>query len=155
MTLPPGVQRPRTNARFIIDNSVWQRQRQPPVRAAMDTILAATSAWSILICPPVVAEVGFSARSSRDHDAVREFLAAFPECETHPSAALVLDVQGAIFSAGLVRAVDAVDTVIAAYAIVNDATVVHYDADFEYVARAWSGFRHRWITPRGTLDQPV
>lgn len=152
MTSLAGLPRPRTSARFIIDNSVWQRLRQPAVRAAMGTIMDSASPWSILTCTTVVAEVGFSARSGRDHDAVRDYLAAFPECETHPSAALVLDVQGAIWQAGLLRAVGAIDTVIAAYAIVNDATVVHYDADFEHVARAWNGFRHQWIAPRGTLD---
>lgn len=152
MTLPAAVPRPRTTERVIIDNSVWQRLRQPQVRAAMDAMMATTSPWSILVCPPVVAEVGFSARSGHDHQVLREYLAAFPECETHPSAALVLDIQGALWSAGLVRAVGASDTVIAAYAVANDARVVHYDADFEHVARVWSGFRHRWIAPRGTLD---
>lgn len=151
MTRP--VPRPRTTQRLIIDNSVWQRLRQSPVREAMDAMMATRSPWSILTCPPVVAEVGFSARSGRDHRALREYLSAFPECENHPEASLVLDIQGAIWSAGLVRAVGAVDTVIVAYALVNDATVVHYDADFEHVARVWNGFHHRWIAPRGTLDR--
>lgn len=153
MTFPADLRRPRTARRFVIDNSVWQRQRQPAVRAAMDVLLAETSPWSILTCPPVVAEVGFSARNGHDHDAVREFLAAFPECETHPSVALVLSIQGALWDAGLARAVGAVDTIIAAYAIVNEATVVHYDSDFEHVAAVRDDFRHQWIAPRGSLDR--
>ncbi|HEY5848818.1 MAG TPA: hypothetical protein VIT42_18710, partial [Microlunatus sp.] len=78
--------------------------------------MAVHSPWSILTCPPVVADVGFSARSGTDHDAVRRFLGEFPECGTHPTAALVLDIQGALFKAGLIRAVGAMDTLIAAYA---------------------------------------
>jgi len=137
--------------RLLIDNSVWQRQAQPGVRLALQELLSQRSPLEILTCPPIVAEVGFSARSGRDHDAVRSYLAEFPECESHPGSSLVLEVQGALFHAGLVRAVGAVDTVIAAYAIQNDATVVHYDSDFEHVARVWPGFRHAWISPRGSL----
>jgi hypothetical protein len=120
----------------------------------MEHLMAVHSPWSILTCPPVAAEVGFSARSCTDHDAVRRFLSEFPECETHPTAALVLDIQGAVFNGGLFRAVGAMDTVIAAYAIANNATVIHYDGDFEHVARVRSDFRHEWIAPRGTLDLP-
>lgn len=146
------VERPLVGDRFVIDNSVWQRQSQPTVRSAMDRLLARHSPWSILTCPPVVAEVGFSARSGDDHDAVRGFLGEFPECEMHPSVALVLDIQNALFNGGLFRAVGAIDTVIAAYAIVNEATVMHYDGDFEHVARVRTDFRHQWIATRGTLD---
>jgi predicted nucleic acid-binding protein len=137
--------------RLLIDNSVWQRQAQPEVRSAMTDLLDSRSPLDILICPPIVAEVGFSARSGPDHDAVRGFLAEFPECDSHPSVDLVLAVQNALFRGGLVRAVGALDTVIAAYAIANDAAVVHYDRDFERVARVWPDFRHTWIAPRGSL----
>ncbi|MGH3274312.1 MAG: hypothetical protein ACRDNZ_08305 [Streptosporangiaceae bacterium] len=96
----------------------------------------------------------FSARSGTDHDTVRRSLAEFSECERHPSVGLVLDIQNAIFHGGLVRAVGATDTVIAAYAVANDATVIHYDGDFEHVAHVWPAFRHAWIAPRGSLDEP-
>lgn len=118
----------------------------------MNRLLAAHSPWAILVCPPVVAEVGFSARSGKDHDAVRRFLAEFSDCETHPSSGLVLDIQNALFMGGLVRAVGAVDTVIAAYAVANRATVLHYDHDFEHVERVRDDFQHAWVAPRGTLD---
>ncbi len=117
----------------------------------MDQLLARHSPWAMLVCPPVVAEVGFSARSGNDHDAVRKFLGEFADCEIHPSSALVLDIQGALFNSGLVRAVGAVDTVIAAYAVANVATVLHYDHDFEHIGCLREDFRHAWIAPRGTL----
>ena len=146
MTTPPA------EARFLIDNSVWQRQGQERVREAMVELLAASSPWAILTCPPIAAEVGFSARNGRDHDSVRTYLAEFPECDVHPTAALVLDLQNSLFNGGLVRAVGALDTVVAAYGVANDATVVHYDGDFEHVAQVWPGFRHQWIVPLGTLS---
>lgn len=114
--------------------------------------MARHSPWAILTCPPVVAEVGFSARNGADHDAVRRHLAQFPECETHPSTDLVLDIQNALFHGGLFRAVGAIDTLIAAYAVANDATVVHYDSDFEHVAAVNDDFRHLWVAERGSID---
>ena len=138
--------------RFLIDNSVWQRQNKPAVKAALTTLLLANSPHAVLLCPPVAAEVGFSARGSADHDVVRAALAAFPDCNINPSSALVLELQNSLFKAGLFRAVGAIDTVIAAYAIVNNATVVHYDSDFEYVAQIHPNFRQQWIVPRGSTD---
>lgn len=125
---------------------------KPPVRAAVDALLAQVSPAGVLVCPPVVAEVGFSARDGRDHDRVRAALAAFPDCDRHPATALVLDIQNRLWKGGLFRAVGPADTQIAAYALANNATVVHYDTDFEHVACVTPDFRHRWIVPRGTVD---
>jgi predicted nucleic acid-binding protein len=127
--------RPPSGERCILDTSVWQRLSQPVVRQAVADLQAKSSPWSLLVCPPVVAEVGFSARSGADHETGRHRLAEFPDCEAHPATSLVLDIQNALSHGGLVRAVGAVDTVIAAYAIANDARIVHYDSDFEHLAR--------------------
>lgn len=151
MTTPVESKRPYVTRRYLIDNSVWQRQNQPAVRKAMDQLLAPNSPWAILTCPEIVAEVGFSARNGRDHDLVRSYLRSFPECEVPAKVAQVLDIQNALFNNGLFRAVGSLDTVIAAYAIANDAIVVHYDADFEHVARVRPDLRHTWIAPRGSL----
>jgi predicted nucleic acid-binding protein len=56
-----------------------------------------------------------------------------------------------LWNGGLLRSIGAIDTVIAAYAIRNDATVFHYDRDFERVASAAPGFRLAWAVPRGTV----
>lgn len=139
--------------RLLVDNSVWQRVRQPAVRTELDRLRTRHGAQSVLVCPPIAAEVGFSARNGPDHDAVAAALAAFDDCAVHPTSADVLDVQNALFHGGLVRAVGALDTVIAAYALANDATVLHYDRDFEHVARVRPALEHRWIAPPGTLDR--
>ncbi|MBN9609491.1 MAG: PIN domain-containing protein [Actinobacteria bacterium] len=138
--------------RLLLDNSVWQRMPRPKVRAAVEALLAQVSPLDVLICPPVAAEVGFSARDGKGHDRVRQALAEFPDCEKHPGTSLVLDIQNRLWKGGLLRAVGATDTEIAAYAIANGATVVHYDADFEHVAKVWPDFRHRWVMPRGSVD---
>ena len=64
----------------------------------------------------------------------------------------MLDIQNDLFHGGYIRAVGVTDTLIAAYAIVNDAGVVHYDRDFELIADVRDDFRHRWIAERGSLD---
>lgn len=104
-----------------------------------------------MVCAPVVAEVGFSARSGSDHTALMGWLSAFPDCPVAPAADSTVQIQNAIWNAGLVRAVGAMDVLIAAYALANGASVLHYDRDFEHVARAMPGFTHRWIVPRGSV----
>ena len=67
----------------------------------MEAINGRYTPWAILTCPPVVAEVGFSARTAADHAALRQSLAAFPECPRHPPAGLVQEIQHALWAAGL------------------------------------------------------
>ena len=137
--------------RFIVDNSVWARlSTSADVRASLVALVNLHSPSAIMICPPVAAEVGFSARTGSDHDQVMKRLAAFPECPRVPTSADVLDLQNRLWNGGLLRSVCAIDTVIAAYGIVNDATILHYDSDFEHVASVTPGFRHAWVVPHGS-----
>jgi predicted nucleic acid-binding protein len=138
---------------FIVDNSVWGRlPTKPDVRRAFEALIGTHRPSSILVCPPVVAEYGFSARTADEHRAIANALTAFAECQIAPDSPLTLDVQFRVWRAGLVRGAGALDTVIAAYALANDATVVHYDRDFEIIARAVPDLKHRWIVPRGSVD---
>ena len=61
-----------------------------------------------------------------------------------------LGLQSALWHSGRVRCVGVHDLVIAAVALVHEATVVHYDADYEHVA-AVTPLRHRWVAPCGSL----
>ncbi len=137
--------------RFIVDNSVWGRLRTTPaVRTALTALINAYSPSAIMICPPSVAEYGFSASTGGDHTRVMAQLKAFPECPQAPTSVEVLEMQNRLWNSGLLRAVGAMDTLIAAYALRNDAAVLHYDRDFEHVAAVTPGFRHEWVIPRGT-----
>jgi predicted nucleic acid-binding protein len=64
----------------------------------------------------------------------------------------VLEIQNRLWTSGRLRAVGAMDTLIAAYALHNDATVLHYDRDFEHIAVVTPEFRHEWIVARGSVD---
>jgi len=139
--------------RWLIDNSAWQRLRtEPTVQAALEALVLGNAPDDILICPPVAAEYGYSARSAAEHDVVVHTLAsAFTACEVHPPLDDVLALQSALFRRGTGRAAGAIDLLIAAYALRNGATVVHYDRDFELIARARPDFAHRWVVPAGSL----
>jgi predicted nucleic acid-binding protein len=138
--------------RFIVDNSVWARlSTSTEVRARLVALANLHSPTAIMICPPVAAEVGFSARSGADHDQVMKQLAAFPECPATPTSVDVLDMQNRLWNGGLLRSVGTIDTLIAAYGIVNDATVLHYDSDFEHLSSVTPGFKHGWIVAQGSV----
>ena len=138
--------------RFLVDHSVWARLgTAPSVFAAFRGILNTYSPTAIWVCPPTAIEIGSSARSGGEHTAVSSHLSAFLDCPLAPTSADSLAIQNHLWNVGLVRSVGAIDTVIAAYAVANDATVLHYDSDFEHVARVTPGFKHQWIVPRGTV----
>ena len=66
--------------------------------------------------------------------------------ERAPDESLVLDVQSALWNSGFVRAAGAVDILIAAYAIVNDATVLTADHDFDHIAQV-TDLQHEYVAP--------
>jgi predicted nucleic acid-binding protein len=103
------------------------------------------------MCPPVAAEFGFSARSGEEHTRLMDLLAAFPDCELSPESRDVLDIQNRLWNGGLLRSAGANDTLIAAYASKNAATIVHYDQDFEHIASVAPDVETRWIVPKGSI----
>lgn len=100
--------------------------------------------------PTDLREVGCRARTAADHTTLMHALLAFQECPIAPDTRLTLAIQNALWSEGLLRAAGGTDTLIAAYAIVNDATVIHYDRDFEHLRTATGTIKHPWIIPTGT-----
>lgn len=142
----------RTN-RYLIDNSVWARlSTDPSVVDALKAVVDLANPDDVLICPPIAMEVGFSARTGPDHTALMTQLEAFPECGEHPSVEDAMLVQNRLWNGGLLRAAGAMDTLIAAYAMKNGATLLHYDQDYEHIATVAPGFRHQWIVPRGSIS---
>lgn len=138
--------------RFVVDTSVWTRLATTPrIVDELKAIVEVVSPMDLLVCPPVAAEYGFTARTGKDHSTLMGQLEAFGECGAHPTTGDVLAVQSRLWNGGLLRAAGAVDTLIAAYAMKNDAAVLHYDSDFEHIASVVPGFAHRWIVPRGSV----
>ena len=136
--------------RLLVDTSVFARLGfDPSITARFAQLIERVSVRQLLLCPPVAAEVGYMARDPRQHTNFIRSLNEYAACPISPTSQDVLDIQHALWTHGLLRAAGATDTLIAAYAKVNDAAVLHYDSDFEHIASAVPGFQHRWIVPRG------
>src|SRR6266705_2404632 len=61
-----------------------------------------------------------------------------------------LDVQAALWRGGQIRAVGFPDLLIAAVAEREQVTVLHYDGDYDLIAKI-TGQPARWVVPRGTV----
>jgi predicted nucleic acid-binding protein len=61
----------------------------------------------------------------------------------------VTEIMKLLAVGGQHRAPSIADLFVAAVARASNATVLHYDKDFELIADA-TGQRHEWVIPRGT-----
>ena len=118
---------------YLIDNSVWAG-------------LASGDAGITARLRRIELEFCHSARTPEEHAHYREQISLGFPLEHAPDESLVLDIQSALWTSGLVRAAGSLDILIAAYAIVNDATVLAADHHFGHIA-AVSGLRHEYIAP--------
>jgi predicted nucleic acid-binding protein len=135
--------------RYLVDTSVLSRLATPTVSAAFAPL---ATAGQIGICPPVAFELGYHARSGRDHAALTEELRLYPPIDvTAADHRRGLEVQALLAQRGQQRALSLVDALVAAAAEARDLTVLHYDSDFELVADV-TGQAQEWIVPRGTVD---
>ena len=136
-------------ARYLADTSVFARLVKPVVAAAFAPLAAS---GQVALCPPVAFELGYSARSRADYEAVADRLLAFASVHvTDADHRRALEVQGALCQRGQHRSLSLVDALVAAIAEGRGMTVLHYDADFELVAQV-TGQAHQWIVERGTAD---
>jgi len=136
-------------ATFLADTSVLARLAKPAVAAAVSPLIFD---GDVAVCSPVVFELGFSARNSTDHEALLSRMDAFESVPvTDGDHQRSIDIQGRLAEQGRHRAVSLVDALVAAVAESRDLTVLHYDADFEAIARI-TGQAHRWVVERGAAD---
>ncbi|MFB8227906.1 PIN domain-containing protein [Cellulosimicrobium sp. NPDC055967] len=132
---------------YLVDNSVWARlaRGDAAVTARLRRVERAP-ADLFVTCPPQALEFCHSARTPDEHAFYREQISLGFPLEHAPDESLVLDIQAALWTSGLVRSAGAVDILVAAYAIVNDATVLAADHDFDHIARV-SDLQHEYVAP--------
>lgn len=132
---------------YLVDNSVWARlaSRDQGITARLRRIERAPS-HLFVTCPPQVLEFCHSARTPEQHAHYREQISLGFPLERAPDESLVLEIQSALWNSGLVRAAGSLDILIAGYAIVNDATVLAADRDFDHIARVVE-LQHEYIAP--------
>ncbi len=136
-------------ATHLADTSAFARLAKPHVVAAIAPLIAD---GRIALCTPVAFELGFSARTNADHEAIMSRIDSFePAPTTDADHRRALEIQRLLANDGHHRALSLVDGLVAAIAEARNLTVLHYDADFELVASI-TGQPTEWIVARGTAD---
>jgi predicted nucleic acid-binding protein len=132
----------------LIDTSVLTRLRAAEVREAVEPL-----ATSGLIGRTNMSdlEIGYSARNASEWDQLIRALEVFPLVEIGVKHfARARQVQRVLASRSQ-RGRKVPDLLIAAAAEDLRLTVVHYDADFDQIARA-TGQPCAWVVPAGTVS---
>lgn len=135
---------------LCVDTSAWHRAVHQVVAARWRAELEADT---LGLCEQVRLEILFSARSASDYDNVSEELDGLRSIAmTAATFARALEVQRCLAHQGGLhhRSVKIADLLIAAAAEAAEATVWHYDEDFELIAFL-TGQAQEWIAPRGSL----
>jgi predicted nucleic acid-binding protein len=132
---------------FLVDNSAWSRLAQG-VESVVGRIrsIERNPADLFVTCPPQVLEFCHSAPVGKHAEYRAAIGLGFP-LEHHPDEETVLAIQAALWDGGLWRAVGPTGIHIAAYAIVNDATVLACDRDFDHIARVVPELSQEYIPP--------
>jgi predicted nucleic acid-binding protein len=137
----------------LLDTSVITRvsHAKPAVLMALETLRGELGGTNLARCTITDLEYGFSAENERQWDVRSTDLSVYKLVDVEsPDVHTALEIQRALAKAGLAKR-KVPDLIIAAVAINNDLTLIHYDADYEFIASV-SALKHAWIVPRGSTD---
>jgi predicted nucleic acid-binding protein len=140
-----------TPVRFLLDTSALVRLlRDPAVRARWEQQV---TAGLVAVCPIVELELLYTARSAADRDELVELLGTAFASVPMPDRvfARATEVQAALTRRGQHRSAGAIDLLVAATAELNTLTLVHYDRDFDQIAKA-TGQSAVWLAPAGSIN---
>jgi hypothetical protein len=136
-------------ASYLADTSALVRLRHQPVFTVLGPLI---EAGLVATCGVIEFELGWATRTAAeygqlraDRDAGYEWLATHDEDWRR-----ALDVQGALWRGGRLRAVGLPDLLVAAVAERERVSVLHYDADYDLIAHV-TGQPTQWVVPRGTV----
>ena len=136
-------------ARYLVDKSVFARQTKPRVA---ERIFPLADRGLLAICGMVEAELLFSVRNLREGDRVIEWFANFERLPiTDTVYSRVTEVQRELIRESLHRSVKVPDLIIAATAERHGVAVLHYDHDFDRIAKV-TGQPVEWVVPPGEAD---
>ena len=135
--------------RYIADTSALARRGQPTVGAVLSPLILA---GEVATCSFIELEVLFSARGYADlvrtHQIRSEGFQLVPILQDDFDRAV--EVMAELARRGRHRAVGIPDLLISAVAERAQLTVLHYDADYDFVAEV-TGQPMRWVVPRGSV----
>jgi predicted nucleic acid-binding protein len=138
---------------LLLDNSAWApllREVVPKDRA--DAIAELIERREIAVCLPFLLEAGYSARSAADRVALMARFNEFPRIAIDGEVErLALEAQRELAEVGHHR-LPPMDVMIAACAHRAEAGVLHYDGDYDILAKRTSlDFESVWLAPPGSL----
>jgi predicted nucleic acid-binding protein len=136
-------------ARYLLDTSVWARLGAAPVA---DRCVPLIRGGLVATCSVVDLEVLYSARSAASYAATCADRALALELLPieQPVLNRAVEVQAALAERGEHRGASLPELVIAAAAERASVTLLHYDADYDIIARV-TGQPVDWVVPRGSL----
>jgi predicted nucleic acid-binding protein len=131
----------------LVDTSVLTRLRAEPVRAAVEPL---ASAGVVARTSTSDLEIGYSARNAREWDSLVGALEVLTLVEIEAQHfARARQIQRVLASRSQ-RGRKIPDLLIAAAAEDLKLIVLHYEADFDHIARA-TGQACEWVVPAGTV----
>jgi predicted nucleic acid-binding protein len=136
-------------ATYLADKSALTRSdTRPEVREVIEPLLLA---GRIATCGIVDLELLFSAPSPATYRELAEVLRAMPRVPVTDAAVdRALEVQMLLANQSRHRSVPLPDLLVAACAEAAGLTVLHYDADYERIAKL-TGQTVQWVVPRGSV----
>jgi predicted nucleic acid-binding protein len=136
-------------AGYLADTSALARLRYGRVASALGPMI---EAGLVATCGVIEFELGWASRSGKEFDELRaDRDAGYEWLPTHDEDwRRALGVQAVLWRGGQARAVGFADLLTAAVAERERVTVLHYDSDFDLIARV-TGQPVQWVVPRGTV----
>jgi predicted nucleic acid-binding protein len=132
----------------LVDTSVLTRLASVEVRAVIEPLAEAGNLARAGISD---LEIGYSARSDAEWDRLQDALTAFSLVETQAEHVERARRVQRLLAARHQRGRKLPDLFIAAAAESQNLAVLHYDQDFDLIARV-TGQQCEWVVPAGSID---
>jgi predicted nucleic acid-binding protein len=133
---------------YLVDKSALARLRDPRVAAVLAPLL---TTGRVATSGVLELEVLYSTRSHADLVMVRDELRGYPRLEIgQVDFDRAVDVLELLARQSQHRATGLPDLLQAAVAERHKITLLHYDADFDFIA-AVTGQSVQWVVPRGSV----
>lgn len=136
-------------ATYLADKSALTRSdTRPEVRETLEPLLLS---GEVATCGIVDLELLYSASSRATYRALSEALRGMPRAAIDDACVdRALKVQAMLAERSQHRAVPLPDLLVAACAERAELAVLHYDADFDRIAKL-TGQPTQWVVPRGSV----
>jgi predicted nucleic acid-binding protein len=135
--------------RYLADKSALARLHLPAVREALEPLITRAL---VGICGVTELEMLFSARNIQERSRMKEHLEASMDRIDTPEDIWdqAAEIQEALTEQAQHRSASIPDLIVAATARVRGLEILHYDRDFDTIAR-YTEQPVRWIVPPGTV----